>query len=140
MKFSRLSQHLSQWAGSARTFYAALVLIFLWALSGPWFHYNDTWQLIVNTSTTIITFLMVFLIQNTQNRDSDMLHIKIDELLRVTKDARSAVLSLDGLDLKALEKMRREYETIGERKTVDLNSNDAVTTDTKPLKSDLNQA
>lgn len=141
MKFSRLSQQLSQWAGSARTFYAALVLIFLWALSGPWFHYNDTWQLIVNTSTTIITFLMVFLIQNTQNRDSDMLHIKIDELLRVSKDAQNAVLSLNGMDLKALEKLRGEYETIGQRKSVDLDSHDTQVADSaEPQKTDLNQA
>ena len=62
MKFSAVSQSLSRWAGSARTFYVAVALIFLWSLSGPYFHYNDTWQLIINTSTTIITFLMVFLI------------------------------------------------------------------------------
>lgn len=85
MKFSAISQSLSRWAGSARTFYAAVGLILLWSLSGPYFHYNDTWQLIINTSTTIITFLMVFLIQNTQNRDNDILHIKIDELLRATR-------------------------------------------------------
>jgi low affinity Fe/Cu permease len=69
MKFSAVSQSLSRWAGSPRTFYAAVALILVWSLSGPYFHYNDTWQLIINTSTTIITFLMVFLIQNTQNRD-----------------------------------------------------------------------
>ncbi|MFC6337262.1 low affinity iron permease family protein [Pseudomonas sp. CCM 7891] len=114
MKFSVLSQSLSRWAGSARTFYAAVTLIFLWSLSGPYFHYNDTWQLIINTSTTIITFLMVFLIQNTQNRDNDMLHIKIDELLRATKDAHNAVLSLDGLNRKELEKLRAEYTVIGD--------------------------
>jgi low affinity Fe/Cu permease len=87
MKFSAVSQSLSRWAGSARTFYAAVALIGLWSLSGPYFHYNDTWQLIINTSTTIITFLMVFLIQNTQNRDNDILHIKIDELLRRLLDS-----------------------------------------------------
>jgi len=75
MKFSAVSQTLSRWAGSPKTFYAAVALILLWSLSGPYFHYNDTWQLIINTSTTIITFLMVFLIQNTQNRDNDILHI-----------------------------------------------------------------
>ena len=74
MKFSAVSQSLSRWAGSPRTFYAAVALILVWSLSGPYFHYNDTWQLIINTSTTIITFLMVFLIQNTQNRDNDILH------------------------------------------------------------------
>ncbi len=89
MKFANFSQSLSKWAGHSKTFMSAIVLIIIWAATGPYFHYNDTWQLIINTSTTIITFLMVFLIQNTQNRDNDILHIKIDELLRVTKE-RSA--------------------------------------------------
>ncbi|OCR26956.1 membrane protein [Pseudomonas syringae] len=119
MKFSKFSQGLSKWAGSARTFMAAIVLIGLWGLSGPYFHYNDTWQLIINTSTTIITFLMVFLIQNTQNRDNDVLHIKIDELLRVTKDAQNALLSLDNLDQKELKALRKEYKALGEGETLD---------------------
>ncbi len=114
MKFSQFAQGLSKWAGSARTFMAAIALICLWAITGPWFHYNDTWQLIINTSTTIITFLMVFLIQNTQNRDNDVLHIKIDELLRVTKDAQNALLSLDKLDHKELRALRKEYKAIGD--------------------------
>jgi low affinity Fe/Cu permease len=118
MKFSKFSQSLSKWAGSARTFMAAIVLIGLWGLSGPYFHYNDTWQLIINTSTTIITFLMVFLIQNTQNRDNDVLHIKIDELLRVTKDAQNALLSLDNLDQKELKALRKEYKALGEGETL----------------------
>ncbi|WLI08178.1 MULTISPECIES: low affinity iron permease family protein [Pseudomonas] len=135
MKFSAVSQKLSRWAGSPRTFYTAVGLILAWSLSGPYFQYNDTWQLIINTSTTIITFLMVFLIQNTQNRDNDILHIKIDELLRVTKDAQNAVLSLDGLDRKTLEKLREEYREIGKTDTLSVNGNDAT-----PAKTDLNQA
>ena len=114
MKFSRFAQGLSEWAGSARTFMAAIGLIGLWALTGPWFHYNDTWQLIINTSTTIITFLMVFLIQNTQNRDNDVLHIKIDELLRVTKDAQNAMLGLDDLTQKELRALRKEYSALAQ--------------------------
>jgi len=141
MKFSAVSQSLSRWAGSARTFYAAVALIGLWSLSGPYFHYNDTWQLIINTSTTIITFLMVFLIQNTQNRDNDILHIKIDELLRVTKDAQNAVLSLDGLDRKELEKLRQEYRSIGKTASMNLNSSCGhAADDAAPSKTDLNQA
>ena len=120
MKFSAVSQSLSRWAGSARTFYAAVALIFLWSLSGPYFHYNDTWQLIINTSTTIITFLMVFLIQNTQNRDNDILHLKIDELLRATTDAQNAMLGLDGKSLKELEALRKQYRSIGENETLNL--------------------
>jgi low affinity Fe/Cu permease len=137
MKFSAISQSLSRWAGSARTFYAAVALILLWSLSGPYFHYNDTWQLIINTSTTIITFLMVFLIQNTQNRDNDILHIKIDELLRATKDAQNAVLSLDGLDRKQLEKLRKEYKTMGDSETITVTT---LTTERAQPKTDLNQA
>ncbi|MDQ0666236.1 MULTISPECIES: low affinity iron permease family protein [unclassified Pseudomonas] len=137
MKFSAISQSLSRWAGSARTFYAAVALILLWSLSGPYFHYNDTWQLIINTSTTIITFLMVFLIQNTQNRDNDILHIKIDELLRATKDAQNAVLSLDGLDRKQLEKLRKEYKTMGDSETITVTT---LTTEPAQPKTDLNQA
>lgn len=112
MKFSRFAQGLSEWTGSAHTFMGALALIFLWAMTGPWFHYNDTWQLIINTSTTIITFLMVFLIQNTQNRDNDVLHIKIDELLRVTKDAQNALLGLDDMTQKELKALRKEYSAL----------------------------
>lgn len=114
MKFAKFSQKLSLWAGSPGTFLIALALIAIWGMSGPVFGFNDTWQLVINTSTTIITFLMVFLIQNTQNRDNDILHLKIDELLRATKDAHNALLSLDGLDLEQLEKLRQEYKEIGE--------------------------
>ena len=137
MKFSAVSQALSRWAGSPGTFYAAVALILAWSLSGPYFHYNDTWQLIINTSTTIITFLMVFLIQNTQNRDNDILHIKIDELLRATKDAQNAVLSLDGLDRKQLEKLRKEYKTMGDSETITVTK---LTTEGEQPKTDLNQA
>ena len=114
MTFSKFAQGLSRWAGSPKTFIAAIVLIGVWASTGPWFHYNDTWQLIINTSTTIITFLMVFLIQNTQNRDNDVLHIKIDELLRVTKDAQNALLSLDNLDQNELRALRKKYKALGQ--------------------------
>ncbi|WP_296188363.1 low affinity iron permease family protein [Pseudomonas sp. UBA1879] len=119
MKFSKFSQALSKWTGSPKTFVAAVVLICVWAVTGPFFHYNDTWQLIINTSTTIITFLMVFLVQNTQNRDTDELHIKIDELLRVTKDAQNAVLSLDNLDQKELHALRKKYKAMGAREEAD---------------------
>jgi low affinity Fe/Cu permease len=135
MKFAKISQTLALWAGSPKTFLGAITLIFIWGLSGPIFHFNDTWQLIINTSTTIITFLMVFLIQNTQNRDTDILHLKIDELLRVTKDAQNAMLGLEGLDLKELEALRKKYRTIGEGETISLEG----TASTGPHKQDLNQ-
>ena len=120
MKFAKISQKLALWAGSPKTFMGALILIGLWGMSGPIFDYNDTWQLIINTSTTIITFLMVFLIQNTQNRDTDILHLKIDELLLVTKEAQNAMLGLEALDLKQLEALRRHYRSLGEGEVFNL--------------------
>ena len=120
MKFAKISQKLALWAGSPKTFMGALILIALWGLSGPIFGFNDTWQLVINTSTTIITFLMVFLIQNTQNRDTDILHLKIDELLRVNKEAKNAMLGLEILDLKQLEALRRYYRAMGENDVHDL--------------------
>ena len=134
MKFDTFSQGLAKRAGSPKTFQIAILLIVMWAVSGPFFHYNDTWQLIINTSTTIITFLMVFLIQNTQNRDNDVLHIKIDELLRVTKEAQNAVLNLDALDAKELRNIRKQYKQIGENQAVEVTCTETVITpaDDKP--------
>jgi low affinity Fe/Cu permease len=120
MKFAKVAQKLALWAGSPMTFMGAITLIFLWAMSGPFFGYNDTWQLVINTSTTIITFLMVFLIQNTQNRDTDILHLKVDELLRVTKEAQNAMLGLEALDLKELEALRKQYRQLGEGQSIEL--------------------
>ncbi|WP_431034761.1 low affinity iron permease family protein [Pseudomonas yamanorum] len=122
MKFARFCQALSNWAGSSKTFLLAIVLIGVWGLTGPYFHYNDTWQLIINTSTTIITFLMVFLIQNTQNRDNDILHLKIDELIRATKDAQNATLCLEKMGSSELRKLRDQYSSLGESEQVDLNT------------------
>ncbi|AFO46179.1 MULTISPECIES: low affinity iron permease family protein [Pseudomonas] len=113
MKFAHFCQLLADHAGKPSTFLIAVVLIATWAASGPWFHYNDTWQLIVNTSTTIITFLMVFLIQNTQNRDNDIIHVKLDELIRATKSAEQSVLDLEALDNREIHKLRKEYQAMG---------------------------
>ena len=120
MKFAKISQKLALWAGSPKTFMGALILIALWGLTGPIFDYNDTWQLIINTSTTIITFLMVFLIQNTQNRDNDILHLKIDELIRATTDAQNATLCLDKMGTRELRKLRAHYSSLGEDDQVDV--------------------
>ncbi|MBK5355485.1 low affinity iron permease family protein [Pseudomonas sp. TH41] len=136
MKFAKISQKLALWAGSPRTFLGAIILIFLWGLSGPIFHFDDTWQLIINTSTTIITFLMVFLIQNTQNRDTDILHLKIDELLRVTTEAQNAMLGLEALDLKQLEALRKQYRQLGEGETISLDGTVVQEKD----KPDLNES
>src|SRR5476649_659485 len=109
MRFSKFSQALSKWAGSARTFAVAIVLILMWALTGPYFHYSDTWQLVINTSTTIITFLMVFLIQNTQNRDSEAVQVKLDELIRAVETAQNTLLDLEELEDEELDRIRDTY-------------------------------
>ncbi|MED7666441.1 low affinity iron permease family protein [Pseudomonas moraviensis subsp. stanleyae] len=120
MRFARFCQALSNWAGSPKTFLTAIVLIIAWAGTGQYFHYNDTWQLIINTSTTIITFLMVFLIQNTQNRDNDILHLKIDELIRATNEAQNATLGLEKMEARELRKLRDRYRALGESSEIDV--------------------
>jgi low affinity Fe/Cu permease len=109
--------------GSAWAFALATVIIAIWGLTGPTFHFSNTWQLIINTGTTIVTFLMVFLIQNTQNRDSKAISLKLDEVIRAVKGARNELINLEGLsdeDLKNLEKqferVRRKAERDGERR------------------------
>jgi low affinity Fe/Cu permease len=94
---------------------AAVVIIVAWAMLGPLFGFSDTWQLVINTATTIITFLMVFVIQNTQNRDTAAMHIKIDELIRVTQKARNVLLDLEELDDKTLELLREDYEKLARK-------------------------
>jgi low affinity Fe/Cu permease len=102
-------------AGSPWTFTVALLSIALWAGLGPRFHYSDTWQLVINTATTIITFLMVFLIQNTQNRDTRAIHLKLDELLRGVAGARTGLVNLEALSDEDLEKLQREFERLRQR-------------------------
>ena len=114
MKFAKISQKLAIVAGSPKTFMGALILIGLWGLSGPIFDYNDTWQLIINTSTTIITFLMVFLIQNTQNRDTEAMQVKLDELIRATKGAHNALLDLEELEEDKLDAFRAKYRALAD--------------------------
>ena len=110
--FTRLSQAVAHWAGRPQTFISAAALIVLWALSGPFFGYNDTWQLVVNTSTTIVTFLMVFIIQNSQNRDTAAMQIKLDELICRLEGAREELLDLEELDEDKLEAIRDEFEAM----------------------------
>jgi low affinity Fe/Cu permease len=107
--FTRAAKWASRAAGRPSTFIGAVVIILLWAIMGPLFHFSDTWQLVINTGTTIITFLMVFLIQNTQNRDTDALQIKLDELLRAVDAARNTMIDLEELDDTELEAIREDY-------------------------------
>jgi low affinity Fe/Cu permease len=102
-------------AGHHLTFLLAVLVIVVWAVTGPVFGFSDTWQLIINTGTTIVTFLMVFLIQNTQNRDSTALHLKIDEIVRALDGARNSVLNLEELEDKDLEAIHRRYKAMAEK-------------------------
>jgi low affinity Fe/Cu permease len=113
--FTRFAKSTSTWAGRPTAFSMAAGVILLWGISGPIFGFSDTWQLVINTSTTIVTFLMVFLIQNTQNRDSEAMHIKLDELIRVIDKAHDALLDLEELEDKELDEKREEYEKLARR-------------------------
>lgn len=110
--YSGLAKASAHFCGRPRIFALALAVILIWAVSGPLFHFSNTWQLIINTVTTTVTFLMVFLIQNTQNRDTEALQLKLDELIRATRDAHNALLDLEELDDETLEQFRRHYEAL----------------------------
>jgi len=112
--FTRFARLAATVTGKPLTFIAAVTIIVVWATTGPLFGFSDTWQLVINTGTTIITFLMVFLIQNTQNRDTEALQIKLDELIRATRSARNAVLDLEQMDEKQLDHIRKEYLDLAE--------------------------
>jgi low affinity Fe/Cu permease len=113
--FPRVANWMSRRAGRPLTFGVAFGLVIVWALLGPAFHYSDTWQLAINTSTTIVTFLMVFLIQNTQNRDAQAVQVKLDELIRSTAGARNDLLDLENLDEAELDRIRARYEKLATR-------------------------
>jgi low affinity Fe/Cu permease len=112
--FSTFASGASQVLGSAWCFLGAIVIIFVWAATGPLFHFSDTWQLIINTGTTVVTFLMVFLIQNTQNRDTEALRLKLDELILATQDARNAFVDIDDLDDDQLAQLEKDLRRVAE--------------------------
>ena len=107
--FRIFARRSSMMLGSAWAFAGAVLVICIWILTGPTFHFSDTWQLIINTATTIITFLMVFLIQNTQNRDAKAVHLKLDELIRAIKDARNELVDLEDLSDEELKKLEEQF-------------------------------
>jgi low affinity Fe/Cu permease len=113
--FRRFAHHVSNVVGSPATFIAAVALIVVWAATGPFMHYSETWQLVINTATTIATFLMVFLIQNTQNRDARAIHLKLDELIHGVKGARNKVIDLQDRSDEELLELEREFKELHER-------------------------
>jgi len=112
--YSRVAKISARVSGRPATFVLALTVLLAWAVTGPLFGFSDTWQLVINTGTTIVTFLMVFLIQNTQNRDTEAIHIKLDELIRATQGAHNALLDLEELDERSLDEFRARYVALAE--------------------------
>ena len=111
--FGHFAQEAARISGKPITFLTAVAVVLIWAATGPLFGYSDTWQLVINTGTTIVTFLMVFLIQSTQNKDTQALQIKLDELIRATKGARNLLIDLEQLDDEQIERLRGTYKKMG---------------------------
>ena len=130
--FGHFSRRIARTTGQPVAFGTALVIIFLWGVTGPIFNYSDTWQLIINTGTTIITFLMVFLIQNTQNRDAEAVQIKLDELIRAIDHAHNALLNLEELEEKDLDRIRADYVMLAKQARNELRGEDSNLTAVKP--------
>ena len=127
--FRKFSQATSQAVGSSWAFIIAVLIILVWGITGPLFHYSDTWQLVINTGTTIITFLMVFLIQNTQNRDAKAIHLKLDELLRGVKGARTHLVDLEALSDEELDRLQQQFKRIRHAEGEDARSTGELVTE-----------
>lgn len=112
--YSRFAKAAAHFCGQPRVFTLAVGIIALWITTGPMFHFSDTWQLVINTGTTIITFLMVFLIQNTQNRDTVAIQLKLDELIRATKGAHNMLLDIEELEQEQLDEFKLKYQTLAD--------------------------
>jgi low affinity Fe/Cu permease len=110
--FHKFAERVSIWAGSYLTFVIALLVILIWITTGPIFHFSDTWQLVINTGTTIVTFLMVFLIQNTQNRAAKAVHLKLDEIIRAMGPARNSLIDLEELSDAELDRLEQEFRRL----------------------------
>ena len=111
-KFDRFARWIEQQVGSPITFVMAVAIVLIWAISGPFFGWSDTWQLVINTGTTIVTFLMVFLIQSTQSRDTRALHLKLDELIRVNQAARNSLLNLEDMSEAEIQEVKKTFDRV----------------------------
>ena len=120
--FRQFARSSARWTGRPIAFTLAVLFIVVWLVTGPIFHFSDTWQLVINTATTIITFLMVFLIQNTQNRDSEAVQLKLDELLRSTRGAHNALLEIEDLSEEELDEIKNCYTKLAKKAVEDLRS------------------
>lgn len=120
--FRNFARASARWTGRPSAFVIAAGFILVWVVTGPIFHFSDTWQLVINTATTIVTFLMVFLIQNTQNRDSEAVQLKLDELLRSTQGAHNALLDIEELSEQELDEIKECYAKLAQRAVEDLRS------------------
>jgi low affinity Fe/Cu permease len=123
LNFSEVARQASRHLGTPFAFAAACGVVFLWGVTGPLFGYSDTWQLVINTGTTIVTFLMVFLVQNTQNRDGRALHLKLDEILRSIDAARNKLIDLENCTDEELEKMERQFKALRAREDRQISHN-----------------
>lgn len=125
--YSIFAKQVSRFCGRPIVFVFAIITILAWIISGPIFDFSDTWQLVINTATTIVTFLMVFLIQSTQNRDTEAIQIKLDELIRVTQGAHNILLDLEELDEAQLDEFRRRYQLLATRARTNIEQGDVDT-------------
>lgn len=127
--YSRFAKAAAHFCGRPRVFTLAVAVIVVWIITGPMFGFSDTWQLIINTGTTIVTFLMVFLIQNTQNRDTEAIQVKLDELIRATQGAHNALLDLEELEEENLDAFKAKYQALaaGARTDLDMGNQDTGT-------------
>jgi low affinity Fe/Cu permease len=130
--YSSFAKNAAHFCGRPRVFVLAVAIILLWMVTGPIFGFSDTWQLVINTSTTIITFLMVFLIQNTQNRDTQAIQVKLDELIRATSGAHNALLDLEELEEETLEAFKLKYQALARSARVQIETGQADTGTPEP--------
>ena len=130
--YSRFAKGAAHFCGRPRVFTLAVAVIAVWVVTGPMFRFSDTWQLVINTGTTIITFLMVFLIQNTQNRDTEAIQVKLDELIRATRGAHNALLDLEELEEESLDAFRARYQALAAAARVELDKGNQDTGTPEP--------
>jgi len=118
-EFSKISRAIAKFTGNSKSFALACFLVLVWAATGPFFHFNNTWQLVINTGTTIITFLMVFLIQATQNCDTAAMQIKLDELIRAVEGAQNTLVSVEELEPQEIDELKQRFDSLGEKARIE---------------------